>query len=120
METYIIKKIDKEKEIIKLMISMYCNKHCKNKRRVPYMDDKTVLCTECMELLDYSNERISKCPFIKTKTFCSNCKIHCYQQNKREEIKKVMRYSGPKLILHHPIMLISHIIKSKREKESGQ
>ncbi len=61
-------------------------------------------------------ERSDRCPFMENKTFCSNCKIHCYKPEMREEIRKVMRFSGPRMILHHPIMVIRHLIESKIEK----
>lgn len=107
----------KEKEIIKLMISIYCksNKHCHGNN---HAQDKIKLCPECRKLLDYAIIRTDLCPFMETKTFCSNCKVHCYQPQKREEIKKVMRYSGPRLLLHHPILAIYHLIESKKEKRS--
>jgi hypothetical protein len=38
----------------------------------------------------------------------------------RELIKKVMKYSGPKMIFHHPILAIKHLIESKREKKYGE
>lgn len=101
------KKRDKERNVIKLMISVYCRGH-KHKK-----SDNSVLCDECNELLVYAYNKIDKCPFMKTKSFCSNCKIHCYSKDKREEIKKVMRYSGPRMIFHHPLLLILHFIKSK-------
>ena len=29
---------------------------------------------------------------METKTFCSNCRVHCYRSEMREEIRKVMRF----------------------------
>lgn len=34
----------------------------------------------------------------------------------REKIRKVMRYSGPRMILYHPITAIRHVIENKKEK----
>ena len=34
----------------------------------------------------------------------------------REKIRQVMRFSGPRMILKHPIMAMRHVISSKREK----
>ena len=53
------------------------------------------------------------------KTFCSACKIHCYRNDMAEKIRKVMRYSGPRIIFHHPILATTHVyttIKQKREE----
>ena len=113
MKNDINKKRNKEKEVISLMISLYCkgNNHTRGK-------DK--LCPECKELLDYAIKRTDLCPFMETKTFCSNCKVHCYKPQKREEVKKVMRYAGPRLLLHHPVLAILHLIESKKEKRRIQ
>lgn len=31
----------------------------------------------------------------------------------KEKIRNVMRYSGPRMILHHPIMAIRHVIDKR-------
>jgi len=93
-------KKNKEKEVLKLMISLYCRgNHNSN-------DD---LCESCTELLKYSHERSDKCPFIDKKTFCSSCKVHCYNEEMRSRIRKVMRYSGPRMLFHHPLLLLKHM-----------
>lgn len=105
------KKREEETQIIAHMIELYCriNKH-----------QKEGLCRECGELLAYAEERIAKCPFIETKTFCSNCKIHCYRSEMREQIRQVMRFSGPRMLFTHPIMAVRHVILSKREKRKNK
>ena len=102
------KKREQEKEVIRLMIQVYCsgNKHGSGKE----------LCEGCNELFHYASLRIDKCPFMETKTFCSNCKVHCYRAEKREEIKKVMRYAGPRIIFRHPILVLRHMYLSLKEK----
>ena len=47
--------------------------------------------------------------FMETKTFCSQCKVHCYKTKQREQIRKVMRFSGPRMLFYHPIMAIRHL-----------
>ncbi len=102
-----MQKVEKEKQIVKLMIEIYCKKNHSN----------TELCTSCGELLDYANLRADKCPFQETKTFCSNCKVHCYKPDMREKIRRVMRFSGPRMILYHPIIALKHIIATKKEQK---
>lgn len=34
----------------------------------------------------------------------------------RDKIKQLMRYSGPRMLLYHPLMAVMHIIESKKEK----
>ena len=59
-------KREQEKEVVSLMIGLYCKKKHKT---------KGVLCDECKKLDDYAKLRSDKCPFMETKTFCSNCKV---------------------------------------------
>ncbi len=53
-------------------------------------------------------ERIDLCPMMETKSFCSVCRIHCYQKEMREQIHRVMRYAGPRMLLYHPFITIQH------------
>jgi len=61
-------------------------------------------------------ERLSKCPFGDDKGKCANCSIHCYKPDLRQKIKAVMRFSGPRMFLYHPIDLIRHFIKKQTLK----
>ncbi len=101
-------KREKEKHIVGEMIKLYCKKCHGNKHG---------LCPECEKLKLYAEQRSDKCPFMETKTFCSNCKVHCYKPEMREKIRQVMRFSGPRMIFYHPKMAISHLIESKKEKK---
>lgn len=96
-------KIEKEKKIIKLMIEIYSKGH-----------DKKILeqNNEMLELLNYAWQRLDKCPFKDEKKFCSKCSIHCYQPEMRKKVKEVMKYSGPRLVFKHPILLIKHVFQS--------
>lgn len=98
-------KRQQEKTMVALMIRLYCNKKHKTKKE---------LCPECQTLHDYAMLRSDKCPFMETKTFCSNCKVHCYKADMREKIREVMRFSGPRMIFHHPVMAVRHMIESKK------
>lgn len=99
----------KELRVVTLMIKKYCKGN--------HGTNKNELCPECNELLSYVEFRRSKCPFGDKKTFCSNCKIHCYKPEMREKIRTVMRYSGPRIVLDHPILATRHLIESKIEKK---
>lgn len=101
-------KREKEKEIVSLMIALYCKKK---------HGGGEGLCEECRELDTYAKLRSDKCPFMETKTFCSNCRIHCYKPDMREKIREVMRFSGPRMIFHHPFLAVRHVIENKKEKK---
>ena len=53
---------------------------------------------------------------MEEKTFCSNCTVHCYRPEMRERIRTVMRYAGPRMLFHHPVMAIRHMIESQHER----
>lgn len=99
-------KRQREKETVAFMIRLYCKqKHGEKKK----------LCPDCEALLQYATLRSDKCPFMETKTFCSNCRVHCYKPEMREKIREVMHFSGPRMLFYHPVMAIRHIIESKNE-----
>ena len=50
-------------------------------------------------------------------TFCSNCRVHCYNPQMREKIRMVMRFSGPKMIFYHPVAAVRHVIETRKEKK---
>lgn len=97
----------REKKIVSQMIALYCKKK---------HHSGSGLCRECEELDTYARMRSDKCPFMETKTFCSNCKVHCYKPEMREKIREVMRFSGPRMIFYHPIVAVRHLIETKKEK----
>ena len=73
----------------------------------------------CEDLYKYACLRIDKCPFMETKTFCSGCKVHCYQKEYRSQVKKVMRFSGKYMLFYHPLLTIKHgwlSLKERRRK----
>ena len=103
-------KREREKETVSLMISIYCRKKHGSK----------TLCPDCAALDTYARQRSDKCPFMETKTFCSNCKVHCYKPDMREKIREVMRFSGPRMIFRHPVMAIRHVMESKNGQKQTQ
>lgn len=92
-------KIEKEKRTVELMIGLYCRAH----------HGGSELCQECAALRDYAHERLSHCQFGENKKKCKACTVHCYRPDMREAIRKVMRYSGPRMLFHHPIITLQHM-----------
>ena len=95
-------RIEREKKTIALMIDIYCQKKHGNK--------KGELCDECKELLEYAHKRLSFYKFGENKSTCSRCPIHCYKKDMKEKVKDVMKFSGPRLIVHNPIELVRHAL----------
>lgn len=94
-------RIDRERRTIEAMICLFCrDQHRSNGG----------LCDDCAELMSYAEKRLEKCPYQEDKPTCTNCPIHCYKPDRREQVKAVMRYSGPRMIFKHPVFAIRHII----------
>lgn len=93
-------RIAKEKRIVELMTRLYCRKKEMN----------TTLCADCKELLHYAHTRLDRCPFGEKKSSCKKCKVHCYKPAMREKMRKVMRFSGPRMILYAPWEAIKHLL----------
>lgn len=100
------KKRQKEIEVVTKMIQIYCKKKHKC----------NTVCDECQDLINYATLRTTRCPFMSNKTFCSNCRVHCYKNEYRVKIKEVMRFSGPWMLLYHPILAINHVVLEQLEK----
>lgn len=95
-------KIEKEKHILDKMIFLYCTKKHHALK---------ALCPGCEVLKTYAMERLTNCPFKTDKKACRDCRIHCYQKDKRSEIRKVMRFSGPRMLYYYPFDFMQHILK---------
>ena len=100
-------KREREKRMVAQMIALYCRKR---------HHTRGDLCPQCAALDAYAKMRADKCPFMETKTFCSNCRIHCYKPDMRAKIREVMRFAGPRMILHHPVAAIRHVVETKKEQ----
>lgn len=91
----------REQNMVNQMIRIYCKKNHKDQ-------SADGLCEECKALLEYSKKRSERCPFMETKTFCNNCTVHCYSPEMKEKIRNVMRFSGPRMLIYHPVTCIWH------------
>ncbi|MBO5878866.1 MAG: nitrous oxide-stimulated promoter family protein [Alistipes sp.] len=107
-EKKISRKLQHERRIVADMIALYCRKKHSTKE----------LCNDCRTLAEYADRRTMACPKMAEKTFCSQCKSHCYRQDMRERIREVMRFAGPRIILHHPIAALRHLYYSKLKKSN--
>lgn len=94
-------RIEREKRTVALMIEIYCRrKH----------NAIAGLCPECMDLLDYAHKRLDLCPKGDAKTSCRKCEIHCYAPLRKQQIREVMRYVGPRMIYLRPVDAVRHIL----------
>jgi hypothetical protein len=77
------------------------------------------VCEECAELLRYAEKRRAYCP-KDPKPFCSYCETHCYTADMRERMRDVMRYAGPRSLLHgHAVDGVKHLIEGRRARAAA-
>lgn len=95
------RRIKEEKAVVEQMIRLYCRKHEGHAR----------LCPECKELLAYAHRRLDICRYGAHKPTCRKCPVHCYRPDMKEKIRTVMRWSGPRMMLCHPLAAIRHLLR---------
>ncbi|TKB11233.1 nitrous oxide-stimulated promoter family protein [Desulforhopalus sp. IMCC35007] len=98
------KRIKREIKTVKAMLTIYCKHHHTSGAQ---------LCEECASIYEYAVARLHRCPFQTLKPTCGKCLIHCYNKDMQQKIRAVMRYSGPRLLLVHPILALYHILDSR-------
>lgn len=98
----------KEYKTIKAMINIYCRAH--------HQGDEAP-CESCDQLLRYAHTRLMHCPFQHNKPTCGNCLIHCYKPDMKDKIINVMRFSGPRMIYHHPLMALRHMLDNLKKPQ---
>lgn len=111
-----------EAEVMSMMIGIYCRGH-HHANRSAASESEPSLCPDCRRLLTYARSRITACPRMDVKSFCSACPVHCYSREMREKIREVMRWSGPRMLLHHPLMTLHHMwidYRSRRREKKEQ
>lgn len=95
-------RIEEEKATVSKMISLYCRKKHHQKE----------LCQDCNDLHAYAMQRLDRCMFGNNKTVCAKCPKHCYKPDRKEQIRTVMIYAGPKMLLYHPWLAMLHTYRS--------
>jgi hypothetical protein len=95
----------RERKTVEAMIALYCRQH---------HGTRHALCDECAALADYARLRLEKCPFQEGKTTCARCPIHCYKPDRRAQIRAMMRTTGPRMLFHHPVLALLHLLDGLR------
>ncbi len=98
-------RINREMATVSAMIEIYCRNH-----HTPGIDP----CDQCRKLETYATQRLLNCRFQEDKPTCGNCPVHCYKSSMRQVIIEVMRYSGPRMVIHHPYLALRHLLDGRR------
>lgn len=103
-------RLERERHTIRVMIEIYCRGHHRTAQ---------ALCPECRELFNYAMQRIEKCPFKDAKPTCAKCPIHCYKPERRQQVRQVMRFAGPRMMRRHPLLALRHYLDQARWAKKG-
>lgn len=101
-----------EYQTIAAMVDIYCKAHKHNSQ--PVSD-----CQECQDFLVYAHTKLDRCPYGQGKPSCNKCPIHCYKPHMKDKARQIMVFAGPKMLLHHPMMAIRHLL-SARDPVAGK
>ncbi|MBO7242292.1 MAG: nitrous oxide-stimulated promoter family protein [Alistipes sp.] len=93
-------RIENEKRVVEQMVELYC----KHKLGMQAIDD------EHKALIAYAHKRLDGCKFGDDKPACKRCPIHCYKPTMRAEMRAIMRWAGPRMIIYNPIAAIKHLL----------
>jgi len=95
-----MRRIEREKQTVELMIRLWCRRR----------EGNAELCDGCRDLLAYACARLDRCRYGDRKTACKKCPAHCYARPRREKIREVMRFAGPRILFYHPLAALRHIV----------
>ena len=109
-------RMTREARTLEAMIGIYCRDHHGTRSEA----SGEALCADCTELLSYAGLRLEKCPYQENKTTCAKCPVHCYKPSRRAQIRAVMRYAGPRMLLRHPILAFYHLVIDGRREKPGR
>jgi hypothetical protein len=99
-------RLAREWQTMTTMVRIYCRDHHHRAEG---------LCAECEQFLFYANVRLERCRFGEEKPTCAKCPVHCYQRERREQARVIMRYAGPRMMWEHPIMSVRHWLDGFRK-----
>ena len=105
------RRIRRELKTVRAMIGIYCRgRH----------DTRAELCEECRALWQYTQQRVDRCTFRDDKPTCAKCTVHCFKPARRESIREVMRYAGPRMIRRHPFLTLRHVLDGRKPTPAGK
>jgi hypothetical protein len=56
--------------------------------------------------------------FKKRNPPVAKCLVHCYQPQMKEKAKKIMRYSGPRMLFHSPVLTLRHVFDGRKKPQT--
>jgi hypothetical protein len=99
-------RIGRERRTVRHMVEIYCRDHHRSKGE---------LCAQCDVLFTYAMARLDNCVYQDDKPTCKKCPVHCYKKDMRAEMREVMIYAGPRMLLSHPVLAIRHLLDERKD-----
>jgi len=93
------RRLAREWKTVEAMVHIYCRDQ-----------HGGALCSDCQQLMSYVSLRLERCRFGQDKPTCAKCPVHCYQRERRNQIKAVMRYAGPRMLWERPWLSLCHLL----------
>lgn len=137
-QDFLQRKINNEKIVFIAMSKIYCDAKHSHKNRINLANStlfeskisqklakwarifpswrEASLCDECLNLALKAQIHTQHCVRMQEKSFCHLCPKSCYSKQDLKQISAMMKYSGKKIILYHPILALKYIyyiIKSR-------
>jgi hypothetical protein len=100
-------RLRRERQTLQAMICLYCQEQHGTRQG---------LCPSCVDLEAYALARLAHCRYGSNKSTCVNCPTHCYKPEMRQQVRTVMRYAGPRMLMKHPLLAILHLLDGKFDK----
>lgn len=104
-------RLAREAATLRAMIALFCrDRH----------GTKAGLCADCADLETYALRRLDGCRYGAEKPVCAKCPTHCYAPARRQAIRAVMAYAGPRMLRRHPALAVRHLIDTvRRSPQAG-
>lgn len=106
-------------QVLGRFIALYCHSKHRDQGRTPVKlkacDVQAIygkplnLCPSCQKLLAHAFAKRGRCP-LDPKPDCRKCPVHCYAPKYRAQIREVMKYSGPRLVIRGRLGYLLHLI----------
>ena len=123
-------RVRKDTKTLADFIGIYCRANHADRERTPaqteaaslgvYGRKAPALCAECAAHLEYGEKRRAFCP-KDPKPFCAHCDVHCYRTSEAEWQRQMMRYSGPRSMLHgHAIDGVKHALEACKYRKNDR
>lgn len=117
-EAILSPKLAQEYATIAAMVQIYCKASHAAPHSQKRFQKSNYLCHDCISFLDYAKTRLDRCPYGEAKPTCNTCPIHCYKPSQKQQAKTIMKFAGPRMLWHHPILAIKHLLHERTHIET--